>query len=351
MMKMKKRFKALITAAVVCTSVLMMPLTANARLDFSHENRTEEESAALQALCESGETAITEDGLWGYKVTRDPLLCTRVCEYYGNGGDILVPDIYGKCRISFSDLDFSGKENITSITYAGASAWLHVSGDCSDCTNLESLVINQGVSDEFMSVYFPDGISPEDEDMWPTAVWGSFENCTSLKKVSLPENENNILVSEIGKYVFKNCISLPEITLKGYWRVEEGAFLGCTALKKVIFNENVQEIGDYAFGYTENEDGTFSRYEGLTIYGVAGTAAETYAVENDIPFVSIEKEPVKVHGDLNNDENFNVADVVFLQNWLISSDKTESWIDADFCEDGVINVFDLCIMKRMLSEG
>ena len=53
-----------------------------------------------------------------------------------------------------------------------------------------------------------------------------------------------------------------------------------------MFNENVKEIQEHAFGYIKDADGNYQRCDGLTIYGVTGTAAETYAKENGIPFVA-----------------------------------------------------------------
>lgn len=57
-------------------------------------------------------------------------------------------------------------------------------------------------------------------------------------------------------------------------------------------------------------------------------------------------EPVK--GDVNADGELSVADVVTFQKWLIgTSDIDISNLGvADFYEDGKLNVFDLCMMKR-----
>ena len=55
-------------------------------------------------------------------------------------------------------------------------------------------------------------------------------------------------------------------------------------------------------------------------------------------------------GDVNGDGSFNVSDVVLFQRWLLH-DKTASlnnWKNADFYADGILNIFDLCLMKRML---
>ncbi len=57
-----------------------------------------------------------------------------------------------------------------------------------------------------------------------------------------------------------------------------------------------------------------------------------------------------VQGDINGDGELTVADVILLQKWLLAVPNTHltNWKTADFCEDGILNVFDLCLMKREL---
>ena len=49
-----------------------------------------------------------------------------------------------------------------------------------------------------------------------------------------------------------------------------------------------------------------------------------------------------VMGDVNMDGQFNVSDVVLLQKWLLADSDTTlvDWKAADFCEDGILDVFD-----------
>lgn len=67
-----------------------------------------------------------------------------------------------------------------------------------------------------------------------------------------------------------------------------------------------------------------------------------------VPLASLNEEILP--GDVNADSKFNVADVVIFQKWLFDTpDLTLSdWKSADLCEDGILNVFDLCAMKREL---
>ncbi len=57
-----------------------------------------------------------------------------------------------------------------------------------------------------------------------------------------------------------------------------------------------------------------------------------------------------ISGDCNNDGEFSVSDVVMLQKWLLAdpSAKLTNWKAADLCKDDKLDVFDLCLMKRIL---
>ena len=59
-----------------------------------------------------------------------------------------------------------------------------------------------------------------------------------------------------------------------------------------------------------------------------------------------------IKGDVDADGEFNIADVVLLQKWLLTAPDAElsDWKAADLCEDDRLDVFDLCLMKRMLIE-
>ena len=55
-------------------------------------------------------------------------------------------------------------------------------------------------------------------------------------------------------------------------------------------------------------------------------------------------------GDINNDGEFNVADVVLLQKWLLAVPDTHlaNWETADFCRDNNLDIFDLVLMRKAL---
>ena len=62
------------------------------------------------------------------------------------------------------------------------------------------------------------------------------------------------------------------------------------------------------------------------------------------------KVAAKLSGDVNGDSEFNTADLVTLQKWLLGKSDTvlKNWKSADYCNDNVIDSFDLCLMRKAL---
>ena len=59
-----------------------------------------------------------------------------------------------------------------------------------------------------------------------------------------------------------------------------------------------------------------------------------------------------VKGDVNGDGRFTIADVVMFKKWLYGISNTElvNWQAADLNEDGTLDVFDFCQMRREIIE-
>ncbi|MBQ9078318.1 MAG: dockerin type I repeat-containing protein, partial [Ruminococcus sp.] len=77
----------------------------------------------------------------------------------------------------------------------------------------------------------------------------------------------------------------------------------------------------------------------------AGTAVD-YAKENGIRLKS-----GTIRGDVNADGEFNVADAVVLQKWMlgVSDTKIADWQAGNLHDDNILDVFDLCLMKKELT--
>jgi len=77
-------------------------------------------------------------------------------------------------------------------------------------------------------------------------------------------------------------------------------------------------------------------------------------INNDADVVQLTVNVVALSkiGDCNNDDQFNIADAVMLQNWILADSDThlKYWEAADLYGDGVINSFDLVMMKKLLTK-
>ena len=74
----------------------------------------------------------------------------------------------------------------------------------------------------------------------------------------------------------------------------------------------------------------------------------TTTSEEEIP--PLMGEMAYIPGDANGDFEFNVADIITLQRYILhmSDAKIYDWYQADMCQDGEINIFDLVVMRREL---
>lgn len=68
--------------------------------------------------------------------------------------------------------------------------------------------------------------------------------------------------------------------------------------------------------------------------------------------VITEKPPVNT-GDVNADGKVNLADVVLLQKWLLGVPETKlaDWQAGDLYTDGVLNGFDLCLLRHTVTSS
>ena len=113
----------------------------------------------------------------------------------------------------------------------------------------------------------------------------AFAGCYNLTSIEFPNN-----ISSISEGAFVGCKGLTEVTLPdSVVQVDQFAFLDCTSLEAVKIGEHIQSIGDYAFGFSPTLfflTSIYSRYSPITIYAPEGSAAQIYANDNDIDFIS-----------------------------------------------------------------
>ena len=151
-----------------------------------------------------------------------------------------------------------------------------------NCTSLKSITLTNALSDIGTS---------------------AFQGCVALTAIEIPDS-----VSSIGVYIFDGCEALKDIKLgTGLTEIPKQAFSNCSALESITLPYRVEKIGDNVFlndvkfnsvtiprRTTAISTNAFSYPDRLTVYGVSGTYAETYAGQIGAKFVAISRPATSV---------------------------------------------------------
>ena len=123
---------------------------------------------------------------------------------------------------------------------------------------------------------------------------GAFRNCDALKSITIPNS-----VTDLGVQIFSDCDSLTNVTLStGLTKIPQETFRHCDSLASIIIPYQVTKIDSNAFAEcpklagitipkatTTIADNAFSYPAKMTVYGVKGSAAETWAGSKGAKFV------------------------------------------------------------------
>ena len=121
----------------------------------------------------------------------------------------------------------------------------------------------------------------------------AFSWCGQLTSISLPDS-----VKEMGESVFVDCVKLISVPLpKKLKEIRASLFAGCSSLTEIVIPGKVKTIGRNAFSRCENLESVtipasveeidkwaFSNCPKFTIHAPAGSPAEAFAKEHNIPF-------------------------------------------------------------------
>lgn len=164
----------------------------------------------------------------------------------------------------------------------------------------------------------------------PLSISESYENPEDiLSDVKLNINDNQMVSGYIvlDKTFPSGTISC-DVDENSIVEIEvmEGAYLN-SSKKFFKLNFYPQKIGKekIAFTYMTDDSSVFTAYIDFEVYGDA-----------------------EIKGDANKDGKVTIADAVMLQQWLLGAGELTCPTNVDLCEDGIINIFDMIEMRKIL---
>lgn len=177
---------------------------------------------------------------------------------------------------------------------------------------------------------------------------GAFQRNMDITSVVVPAG-----VTKLCDNVFFYCSELTSVELKGATLIDSMAFCGCPKLTDLKLSGKLTKIDDRAFSDTTSS-------ATITFYGSKDTWEKVEKPSNDtflknakMVFDESHVEPTEeVAGDVNNDGEFNVSDLLLFQKWLLGNSGAElkNWKAADFIKDENLDVFDLVLMRKAIIE-
>ena len=234
-------------------------------------------------LVPAAAAAETADGLVYEEVNEE----ITITGYTGAGGEVVIPaEIDNKPVTKIADMAFMASSvpaatNITKITIPDSVTTIGA-GVFFGCSNLQEVVFPENVSIPSTASLFRDCTALQ--SMTFTKIFSEignfmFDGCTSLRNITFSSDNQ---IETIGRTAFQNCVLLSEVILPEKLRsIGTRAFDGCASLTDITIYDNVTSISIDAFNNIPKEQ--------LTIHGIAGSYAYTFAIENGYTFAAIQQ--------------------------------------------------------------
>lgn len=179
----------------------------------------------------------------------------------------------------------------------------------------------------------------------------AFESCTSVGSV-------DVSAKEIQRSAFYKCDNLKTLTVRDLSasiplsNIGSSAFADCSLLTEAIILADEAELSSKALGYVSGK-----AMSDFWVVGNTGSTAESYASDNGFTFVPLSKYDAdsrnlskKLLGDVDCNGTVSIADAVRMQSWLVGRQVGVYGDNMDMNSDDIVNVFDLCLLKKQLLE-
>lgn len=198
----------------------------------------------------------------GYPVTT---IGKNILYYNQAYNDLYVTDISIPSTVSsISEFAFSDSGSLKNVT---------VADDNADFCDINGVLYSK---DKSVLVYYPNGregayaIASSVKTIKPYAFYYS----KKLTAVTVPSG-----VTILDEGTFGDCTALTSVTLPDTLKtIEDFAFYYCSNLKEITIPQSVTTISDNAFSVSS-----------MTVYGISGSAAETFASNKGYTFVAIQE--------------------------------------------------------------
>ena len=365
---MKKLFKhslaVLLSATLLLTAVPFAALAAEVAPQEQSVGATSGTTGdCTWTLDDNGTLTISGNGAMGDYSTKDSGDTSITTAPWGANIKTVVIE-GGVASIGY--MAFYGCKLLTSVTIPdsvtsiGAFAFR-------GCTGLTSVTIPDSVTSiDGYAFYYCENLTSVTIGNSVTIIgYAAFGECTGLTSVTIPDS-----VTSIGSYAFAGTTwesnqpdgvvyagrvayrykgTMPDntsiIIRDGTKGIAGSAFERCNGLRSVIIPDSVTSIGFGSLGYNWGR----KKIDGLTIYGVPGSAAEQYANDNGFTFIEYVDAAI---GDMTGDGKVNVRDVTAMQRHLAGLEElTDDRLAlADVNTDGKVTIDDVTLLQRYLAE-
>lgn len=335
----------------------------------------------LRGLTASAETA----GDYTYEVLSEADKTCKIADYTGSAAELVIPsELDGYTVTRIMNYAFQNCDTLTSVTVGKGITSIGI-GAFENCTSLVCITIPDSVThiegnaftgcEALTSIAIPDSVI--------SVGLASFWKCESLTSISVAKDnpkyasENGVLfnkdktelvaypagksdaeyripesVTSIGYGAFNRCVSLTSITMGDrVTDIDAYAFYRCESLTNITIPNGVTSIGFSAFDWCESltsivipdsvtsiKERAFRNCDALTIYGRPGSYAETYAAENEIPFVALGSDAAS--GDVNGDGAVDAVDARWVLQAAAGIRILENTAVADVNTDGTVDAVD-----------